>query len=598
MKKISMKKIFFLFFIILLSINFSDARNIYEKELPNNFNKECFKFAVDYNFSSKNDWKYKIKVNKDWVIAVKWNYLIPIISYKRNKEFFKYSNNLFENNVFLNDNNLKTYLKLDTEKNTKILLKFEKKVSNNSFHFNFKHSSKLYYPTIFISNDGLKFSSVSFSKIWDFDFKYLKIIFNPKDDNIKREIIKINELSIFKVENIKLIKVDWWWKVSFYSDYHCKDYINTDTIWVPFWIDINTKTVEINLSKNKNYNPNIEWDLDLDKIINSYDNCPKIYNPLQKDSNGDGVWNKCSDIDWDWILWHLDNCPEIKNANQKDINWNNIWDKCEFDKDKDWIFDSFDNCINIKNPFQKDKDKDWIWDKCDNCIYYNPKQLDKNNNNIWDICEEKKKFLLKNDKDKDGIMDFNDNCVNISNINQLDWDKDGVWNKCDNCLWIKNKNQLDFDKNWVWDLCEDSDKDWIKWIEDNCVNLFNKDQKDSDNNGIWDICEDKDKDEIWFVLDNCPYKYNPFQKDLDNDWIWDKCDDEDNRLIESNKTFFIIMIIIVVIWFWAWIFWMINKLNDINNQKTKKYKNKKNKENKENKEFNFLNGDSYTKYKK
>jgi hypothetical protein len=49
-----MKKIFLLIFIILFNINFSEARNIYEKQLPDKFKKECFKESTSYYFSGKN----------------------------------------------------------------------------------------------------------------------------------------------------------------------------------------------------------------------------------------------------------------------------------------------------------------------------------------------------------------------------------------------------------------------------------------------------------------------------------------------------------------------------------------------------------------
>jgi len=59
------------------------------------------------------------------------------------------------------------------------------------------------------------------------------------------------------------------------------------------------------------------------------------------------------------------------------------------------------------------------------------------------------------------------------------------------------------------------------------------------------VCEDNDKDGIIFVEDNCPYEYNPEQKDFDNDAIGNICDESDDRVLESNKTLFIILILII-----------------------------------------------------
>jgi hypothetical protein len=50
-----MKKIFLLISIILFNINFSEAKDIYGKELPDNFKKECFKDSTSYFFLNKNN---------------------------------------------------------------------------------------------------------------------------------------------------------------------------------------------------------------------------------------------------------------------------------------------------------------------------------------------------------------------------------------------------------------------------------------------------------------------------------------------------------------------------------------------------------------
>lgn len=321
-----MKKIFLLVFIILFNINFLQARNIYEKELPKKFKKECFKYSSSYYFSNKNDWKYKIKLNKSDAIAVRWNYLVPIIPYRKLWKEINYTSTTFKNTKKINDNNLKTYSEIILDWEKFIVLKFAEWIKKNSFVFNFKHSAKNYYPEVYISNDWKKYSLIRFDNISDFDFKYLKIIFKPKDINkIKKEIVKIKELSFTKKKDIKLIKVEWGGKVYFYSSYNCSDYINLNTI--PIWFSINKNTPEVNieLEKNPNYNPNIEKDSDWDWIDNYIDNCIDIYNPMQKDTDADWVWDACSHINW--IIWKKNSSSTIFSSDQKDLNNNWIWDK-------------------------------------------------------------------------------------------------------------------------------------------------------------------------------------------------------------------------------------------------------------------------------
>jgi hypothetical protein len=49
------------------------------------------------------------------------------------------------------------------------------------------------------------------------------------------------------------------------------------------------------------------------------DNCPKLFNPDQADSNGDGIGDACEDYDGDNTLNACDNCPTTTNSSQKDI---------------------------------------------------------------------------------------------------------------------------------------------------------------------------------------------------------------------------------------------------------------------------------------
>jgi hypothetical protein len=97
--------------------------------------------------------------------------------------------------------------------------------------------------------------------------------------------------------------------------------------------------------------PSLDWyqnfgpgkpDLDCDGIWNSKDNCVFIYNPDQKDSDGDGNGDACDsslvdpasvkdhcDEDGDGVPDRKDNCPLVCNPDQKDRNKNGVGDICD-----------------------------------------------------------------------------------------------------------------------------------------------------------------------------------------------------------------------------------------------------------------------------
>ncbi|MFN7964377.1 MAG: thrombospondin type 3 repeat-containing protein [Acidobacteriota bacterium] len=140
-------------------------------------------------------------------------------------------------------------------------------------------------------------------------------------------------------------------------------------------------------------------------LRNLKDNCPRVSNASQTDTDVDGVGNAC------------DNCPTVVNPDQADLDGDGTGDACEADADGDSVSDDDgdgtvdkctggnrvacdDNCLGISNTTQQDLDGDGTGDACDS------------------------------DDDGDTVLDASDNCAVVPNTTQQDADGDGVGNAC------------------------------------------------------------------------------------------------------------------------------------------------------------------------
>jgi len=171
-----------------------------------------------------------------------------------------------------------------------------------------------------------------------------------------------------------------------------------------------------------------EPDNDDDSVADASDNCPNIFNLVQKDTDGDGLGDACdTDDDEDGVLDSDDNCSLVANPGQEDTeDGDGIGDVCD-DDDFDGIVNAADNCKSVYNPSQEDMDNDGIGDACDD------------------------------DNDNDGVVDAKDNCPLNANSNQADQDGDGVGNVCDNCLSTPNPDQKDCDGDGIGTACDNSE---------------------------------------------------------------------------------------------------------------------------------------------
>jgi len=271
-------------------------------------------------------------------------------------------------------------------------------------------------------------------------------------------------------------------------------------------------------------------DYDADGLTDGIDNCPRVANPEQTDSDGDLYGDACDDDDdGDGVIDDYDDCSP------GEIDWNSApntdhdGDGCrdvteDLDDDEDGILDPYDQCpegpvgwvSTIENDENQDgcedldTDGDGYVDQLDKCPLIADDQSDLDGDGIGDACET--------DLDGDGIDDVDDNCPS----DQFIWESNPV-------------TDLDQDGCRDSDRDSDDDGDGVLDLSDDCpLGETNWDVSfDYDGDGCHDEIEDSDDDADGFddSEDNCPKGYIGIAgvgMDIDQDGCIDTTEDDDD----------------------------------------------------------------------
>ena len=271
-------------------------------------------------------------------------------------------------------------------------------------------------------------------------------------------------------------------------------------------------------------------DQDNDGLTDGMDNCPRVPNFDQIDSDGDGIGNECDDDDDnDGIGDGWDDCtPGEMNwysSPETDHDTDGCQDLSEdIDDDEDGIFDHLDTCpegpigwVSTINNDQNqdgcedvDTDGDGYVDQLDVCPSLIDDQSDLDGDGLGDACDE--------DIDGDGILNGEDNCPDDqeqwTSTNALDHDFDGCTDE---------DRDSDDDEDGVLDLFDSCPYGEVRWNS----------TEDYDGDGCRDGLEDTDEDDDSFSddTDNCPrgmIGLAGIGMDLDQDGCLDSSEDDDD----------------------------------------------------------------------
>jgi hypothetical protein len=274
----------------------------------------------------------------------------------------------------------------------------------------------------------------------------------------------------------------------------------------------------------------VDPDDDGDGWPDGVDNCPRVFNPTQVNTDGlpDGG-DACDDDDDQDGSPDAGDCRPLDPAyhpgavelcDGRDENCDGIADEAFPDTDSDGQAD----CIDV------DDDGDGILDGVDNCpLHENFGQADLDGDLRGDPCDP--------DQDGDGTCDDGgpvanqcvagpagvDTCPRLADPDQADTDGDGLGNPCDpdddgdgvpdatdKCPAVADPGQADFDGDGMGDACDpDLDNDGVPNGADTCPRF--DDRLDSDGDRIPEACEVGFAGHVWPVNGASGSVGQPFQ---------------------------------------------------------------------------------------